>query len=144
MQDTNVLIAPLWNWNKWASIWETKSLCSNRTFMELKYEHQLWEQNQLQSSNRTFMELKYLHSSVVIKTHISSNRTFMELKWRRLSNFLHTFLSSNRTFMELKLKGTERSVYKALCLNIGWSLWNIVSYDNLAWIATQNETFTWV
>ena len=42
------------------------------------------------------------------------------------------------------LKGTERSVYKTLCPKIGWSLWNIVSYDNLAWRATQNETFTWV
>ena len=34
-------------------------LCSNRTFMELKYIKKLLECTRIDSSNRTFMELKF-------------------------------------------------------------------------------------
>ena len=33
-----VLIVPLWNWNQRTLSWLNTPACSNRTFMELKYE----------------------------------------------------------------------------------------------------------
>ena len=42
------------------------------------------------------------------------------------------------------LKGTERSVYNDLHPKISQSLWNIISYTDVAQRAPQNETFTWV
>ena len=74
-----VLIVPLWNWNKCIKNRNGLIVCSNRTFMELKYEINhtyhlgkkvlivpLWNWNdysdtaktECSSSNRTFMELK--------------------------------------------------------------------------------------
>ena len=54
-------------------------------------------------SNRTFMELKWTRVNEEIRKQISSNRTFMELKWA-CSSFCGNAAStsSNRTFMELK------------------------------------------
>ena len=42
------------------------------------------------------------------------------------------------------VKGTERSVYNDLHPKISQSLWNIISYTDVAQRAPQNETFTWV
>ena len=44
----------------------------------------------------------------------------------------------------LIVKGTERSVYNDLHPKISQSLWNIISYTDVAQRAPQNETFTWV
>ena len=96
-----VLIVPLWNWN-----WGSRAIlqgdwCSNRTFMEPKYDKEvqseetslvlivpLWNWNlsksvigwMLPRSNRTFMELKLYASRASQLKLVGSNRTFMELK----------------------------------------------------------------
>ena len=57
-----------------------KSVCSNRTFMELKFRSQGKVNVTKKSSNRTFMELKFRSQGKVNVTKKSSNRTFMELK----------------------------------------------------------------
>ena len=49
-------------------------------------------------------------------------------------------LKKNAVFV----KGTERSVYNDLHPKISQSLWNIISYTDVAQRAPQNETFTWV
>ncbi len=56
--------------------------CSNRTFMELKWDTDYRKTSETNGSNRTFMELKseFIENSTL---HISSsNRTFMELKYK--------------------------------------------------------------
>ena len=56
-----------------------EEMCSNRTFMELKWRTVLYTYL-LVSSNRTFMELKYVSGCEYAGDDASSNRTFMELK----------------------------------------------------------------
>ena len=53
-------------------------------------------------SNRTFMELKYGTATIIARTSASSNRTFMELKLIIRFKLLMYLVGSNRTFMELK------------------------------------------
>ena len=63
-----VLIVPLWNWNKNNPYTVVVDKRSNRTFMELKSRVAGVGKQAGFSSNRTFMELKYGH--VLIKlTH---------------------------------------------------------------------------
>ena len=54
---------------------------------------------------------------------------------------LHTEI---RLLNYIYVKGTERSVYNDLHPKISQSLWNIISYTDVAQRAPQNETFTWV
>ena len=53
-----VLIVPLWNWNISTLRFGFLTVCSNRTFMELKYSTSKMTVQSVYSSNRTFMELK--------------------------------------------------------------------------------------
>ena len=54
-----VLIAPLWNWNKFGRLnYLNSGARSNRTFMELKYWLRSSPTTPNHRSNRTFMELK--------------------------------------------------------------------------------------
>ena len=103
---SEVLIAPLWNWNAFGQhLYDWCNEGSNRTFMELKFDcwqvfhyirgvliAPLWNWNrhclrspvEPYSSNRTFMELKYNWYWCSCFSFPCSNRTFMELKWRWL------------------------------------------------------------
>ena len=56
-------------------------MCSNRTFMELKFIPFWLPDSPIARSNRTFMELKYAENRRAMQAEFSSNRTFMELKW---------------------------------------------------------------
>ena len=101
-----VLIAPLWNWNRQRHSKPWQSLCSNRTFMELKLRGNTDIDIVDYCSNRTFMELKFVYyhlsrfcslvliaplwnwnllAATLVVLDISSNRTFMELKWSKRS-----------------------------------------------------------
>ena len=61
----NVLIVPLWNWNRPAPIIVAKTALSfNRTFMELKLTNYRTAKGCHSSFNRTFMELKYMLKSL--------------------------------------------------------------------------------
>ena len=46
-----------------ASVLKELASCSNRTFMELKYDVALFLQLCFERSNRTFMELKFRHGA---------------------------------------------------------------------------------
>ena len=70
--------------------------------MELKLQTDLYLAARHKSSNRTFMELKWEHQGGHHEGTTSSNRTFMELKWNGAKGARVTLHSSNRTFMELK------------------------------------------
>ena len=54
-----VLIVPLWNWNYFAISSPLAVVCSNRTFMELKFAKYEYKKKEEKGSNRTFMELKF-------------------------------------------------------------------------------------
>ena len=126
-------------------------ICSNCTFMELKYlsrEHvTVWQV----SSNCTFMELKSNESSPRALTLISSNCTFMELKWKRLVTratfadvlivplwnwntesrmLLGENIGSNCTFMELKSLNFNISQYGVFGSNC--------TFMELKWLWSQN------
>ena len=58
-------------------------------------------QKERSCSNRTFMELKFDADNLTADTLARSNRTFMELKFGSLGESA-SYAGSNRTFMELK------------------------------------------
>ena len=118
-----VLIAPLWNWNIHRQTFQHhRSRCSNRTFMELKYQKEtfdyeayqvliapLWNWNNILRektqnivcSNRTFMELKFPGSWVMVRGRV----VLIAPLWNWNLSELITHdpePCSNRTFMELK------------------------------------------
>ena len=118
-----VLIVPLWNWNRSAFLLAFCLLCSNCTFMELKWKTLCQICLPSKSSNCTFMELKLTRSSCFPATAPvlivplwnwnwvcnttygfvqSSNCTFMELKCCWSTWCYSCWLCSNCTFMELK------------------------------------------
>ena len=78
---TDVLIVPLWNWNRCRPHAEAEATAgSNCTFMELKCRTAIHHQIRVQSSNCTFMELKLDELLEPLSPTASSNCTFMELK----------------------------------------------------------------
>ena len=96
-----VLIVPLWNWNLAViELWANER-CSNRTFMELKYE--IVESVQIKLYVLIVPLWNWnLDAASVRSRHECSNRTFMELKSKNSLSWLMNIYSSNRTFMELK------------------------------------------
>ena len=59
INERQVLIVPLWNWNKEDILqYGQEHVCFNRTFMELKYKKGLHFVLVFICFNRTFMELK--------------------------------------------------------------------------------------
>ena len=62
------------------TLWVPNSFCSNRTFMELKFQFLYFCWSVHGCSNRTFMELKYTVALPMRSARAGSNRTFMELK----------------------------------------------------------------
>ena len=123
-----VLIVPLWNWNKSGSWRHVSTVRSNCTFMELKYSKKV-KDSLVRLSNCTFMELKFHRTVQGTPRPHRSNCTFMELKlvtksclwlclgvlivplwnWNIGEELQHqTVDSSNCTFMELKWRRMKR------------------------------------
>ena len=72
--------------------------------MELKSDGRIWDSRIQLCSNCTFMELKFLLSYFLPYCFIGSNCTFMELKYVRGLLDTRSVSCSNCTFMELKYR----------------------------------------
>ena len=118
----DVLIVPLWNWNMRSTRMQPRKLVrSNRTFMELKFDIDLQDNQQLTSSNRTFMELKYRECN-----YWPSRKAVLIVplwNWNQHQGSMATaFSGSNRTFMELKFSANTSISTLAEVLIV--PLWN--------------------
>ena len=124
VENPQVLIAPLWNWNALAQHGKALKYGSNCTFMELKSASERSQPLSFLRSNCTFMELKWKmgrqtngcnHVLIVPLWNWNdvqklakegekycSNCTFMELKWWYPDGGYQILSRSNCTFMELK------------------------------------------
>ena len=101
-EDMQVLIVPLWNWNSFDLFAFETMACSNRTFMELKYEYKDGDINPLPCSNRTFMELKCIFKSIASEQFTVLIVPLWNWNKSTVVDDSSIITSSNRTFMELK------------------------------------------
>ena len=123
-----VLIVPLWNWNR--ILQRCFLVCSsfNRTFMELKFNAMRPWKVKESSFNRTFMELKWsiwtlwtTRACVLIVPLWNWNLT--------LNRKAQTPSSFNRTFMELKLITHHISYRGSLVLIVPLWNWNVFAVE---------------
>ena len=142
MMRIDVLIVPLWNWNKDSSNSSRKEEGSNRTFMELKLGLRHIQLERRRCSNRTFMELKSITTITSEKRRGRSNRTFMELKYGFYAWTTSERCGSNRTFMELKFENsyTLSSEHDVLIVPL-WNWNRTLHWAFHATAARSNRTF---
>ncbi len=98
-------IAPLWNWNFFATLAVSASIFSNRTFMELKYAVLTLMMLSIYSP---IAPLWNWNDKVIFDPILaaSSNRTFMELKWRKMKE------SNGKITLQSHLYGIEITLGK--------------------------------
>ena len=138
---TEVLIVPLWNWNRQTTPQPVGMAGFNRTFMELKLILFLHRDLASFSFNRTFMELKFpdglsgLDGSGVLIVPLWNWNSVIRY-WRSSRRRF------NRTFMELKSSNTYVVGNGRVVLIVPLWNWNLPKYETaLASGLGFNRTF---